>query len=197
MVPHHKDIHDLPENYQQYLANTPESEITWDSILDQQSKDANLLRFIRQHFRAASVSPCGHGAIYEQLTFTSLSPMATDLLSGSIPPSWHGNDALLREFLTSFIVPDHIKNIPKIPTSLTPQDIHKGFSQWKERTSTSPSGRHLGHYKSIILNDTLLSCLTKFLQLIIEKGHILTRWCNAVNIMTEKIKGIQKSLDSE
>jgi hypothetical protein len=118
--------------------------------------------------------------------------MAIDLLSGSIPPTWYGNDALLREFLTSFIVPDHIKTIPPIPTLFTPQDIHKGFSKWKERTSTSPSGRHLGHYKAIIQNATLLSCLTTFLQLIIEKGHILTRWCNAVNIMIEKDQGHPK-----
>jgi len=30
------------------------------------------------------------------------------------------------------------------------QDFGDGFKKWKERTSTSPSGRHLGHYKSII-----------------------------------------------
>jgi hypothetical protein len=118
--------------------------------------------------------------------------MATDLLSGSIPPHLHGNDALFREFLTSFIVPDHMKTIPKISTSITTKDVTKGFSQWKERTATSPSGRHLGHYKASIQNDTLLSSLTTFLQLIIKKGHILNRWCNAVNIMIEKDQGRPK-----
>ena len=60
------------------------------------------------------------------------------------------------------------------------------------KTSTSPSGRHLGHYKAIIQNKTLLTYLTKYLNLILEKGLVLTRWCNAVNIMIEKDKGQPK-----
>jgi hypothetical protein len=82
--------------------------------------------------------------------------------------------------------------MPLIETTITPSDVQKGFSQWKEQTSTSPSGRHLGHYKAIIQKDTLLSCLTKFLTHIIDHGLVLERWCNAVNIMIEKDLGQPK-----
>ena len=27
------------------------------------------------------------------------------------------------------------------------------FTKWKERTTTSPSGRHLGHYKALSVSD--------------------------------------------
>jgi hypothetical protein len=191
-VPRHRNTTEYPEIYQDFLSHTSKDDIVWDSLLDQSAIDKNLLRFNRQHFRAAAVSPCGHGTIHDQLTFTSLSPAAKALLEGTIPPDWYGNDELLREFLTSSIIPDSTKHLPPIDTSIANSDVHKGFSQWKEKTSTSPSGRHLGHYKAIIQNETLLTCLTKFLNLILEKGLVLTRWCNAVNIMIEKDNGQPK-----
>jgi hypothetical protein len=54
---------------------------------------------------------------------------------------------------------------------VTNADVVKGFKSWKESTTTSPSGRHLDHYKSLIsadpipldslcrlLNKTAISC---------------------------------------
>lgn len=192
LVPHHQQDTELPHNFQEFLASTPTDELHWATLLDKTTIDSNLLRFNREHFRAAAASPCGHGKIHEQLTFSSLSGEAASLLDGNIPKEWIGNDELLREFLTSFIIPDSIKHLPDISTELTPQDVHRGFTKWKERTSTSLSGRHLGHYKALIQNDMLLSTLTKFLQFIIDKGIVLHRWCNAVNIMIEKDTGDPK-----
>jgi hypothetical protein len=192
LVPH--SIHDttLPDNFQEFLAETPDNEIKWDSVLDQQSIDANLLRFNRQHFCAAAASPCGNGSIHEKLTYSSLGPAAAALLKGHLPQAWYGDDDLLREFLTSFIIPKHIQKLPPIPTLISTEDVCKGFSTWKETTSTSPSGRHLGHYKALIQEPILLKCLTQFLNIIISKGLTMRRWCNAVNIMIEKDIGQPK-----
>ena len=192
LIPRSRHSTDPPENFQTFLKETTPEDIQWDSILDKTTIDSNLLRFNREHSRAASASPCGHGSIFKKLTFSSLSPEVSQLLNGSIPPDWYGQDELLREFLTSFIVPDHIKQTPPISTKFIDEDIHRGFSQWKEQTSTSPSGRHLGHYKALIQHDTLLACMTKFLQLVIDNGLVIHRWCNAVNIMIEKDKGTPK-----
>ena len=39
---------------------------------------------------------------------------------------------------------------PPMPfTEPTDSEIKAGFSKWPEQTSTSPSGRHLGHYKAL------------------------------------------------
>jgi hypothetical protein len=192
LVPHRQNDPSFPHNFQELLATTPTEDIQWASILDKTSIESNLLKFNREHFRAAAASPCGQGEIHNKLTFTSLSPEAASLLDGTIPAAWHGNDELLREFLTSFSIPDRIKDTPQITTEISQEDVQKGFSKWKERTSKSPSGRHLGHYKALIQNKTLLSSLTKFLQLIVDKGLVLHRWCNAVNIMIEKDQGHPK-----
>ena len=96
-----------PTNFQEFLATTDNTEIQWDSLLDQRSIDADLLRFKRNHFRAAEASPCCHGLIHNKLTYSSLSPAAKHLLQKNIPQDWYGEDDLLREFLTSFAIPDH------------------------------------------------------------------------------------------
>lgn len=59
-----------------------------------------------------------------------------------------------------------IASIPKIATIITPEDMLWGIWKWKEKTSTSFSGRHLGHYHSIILplmNDEVKVIQDKFL----------------------------------
>jgi hypothetical protein len=95
----------------------------------------------------------------------------------------------LKEFLLSFSIPANIANSAPINTKISEDDVKKGFGKWKEATSTSPSGRHLGHYKAIIQNQVLLECLTKFLSIAIERGISIRRWQHAINIMLEKDPG--------
>ena len=40
--------------------------------------------------------------------------------------------------------------LPKIDITITAQDIKNGMKKWQEATSTSPSGRHFGHYKALL-----------------------------------------------
>ena len=44
------------------------------------------------------------------------------------------------------------KHKPKCAQTLTSvNQIKQGFKQWKQCTSASPSNRHLGHYKSLLV----------------------------------------------
>ena len=42
-----------------------------------------------------------------------------------------------------------IKNKGTIPI----KEFKQGYRKWKERTTTSPSGRHLGHYHALFAPD--------------------------------------------
>jgi hypothetical protein len=68
------------------------------------------------------------------LTFTSLSASGRKFLEGHIPEEWHGDDITLREFLLSFMIPQHIKSRPPIKTTMSADDIRRGISKWKETT---------------------------------------------------------------
>jgi hypothetical protein len=124
-----------------------------------------------------------------QMSFTSLTESSRKFLEGHIPKEWYGDDTLLREFLAAFMIPDRIKTRPLIKTTMSEKDIRTGIAKWKESTSTSPSGRHLGHYKAIIQDPMLLKCLTLFMHVAIKSGTAIHRWSKATNVMLEKDAG--------
>jgi hypothetical protein len=163
--------------------------IQWETIIDRDQIDRHLLQYNRDSFRAASSSPCGHGIIHDALTFSSLSPESEQILSGTIPEDWCGRDNHLREFLASFVIPPQVEAHGEIQTSISDADIIYGFKGWKERTSTSPSGRHLGHYKALIQHPTLLKCFSQFMNIVVLRGIAIPRWCQATNVMIEKDAG--------
>jgi hypothetical protein len=80
------------------------------------------------------------------------------------------------------------------------------FKCWKESTSTSPSGMHLGHYKALVLqNDSdpstaegkliktqckaLISAQFAMINYTIKQSYSYTRWKNIVNNMIKKEPG--------
>ena len=178
-----------PETLQDFIASNPVNEIEWETVLDREKVEDYLLQYNKNSFRAAAESPCGHGTIYDAITFTSLSHQAKEFLYGQLPQEWHKDDHLLRDFLRSFQIPDKVKQMKHIKTSMSAKDIVKGISGWKEKMSTSPSGRHLGHYKAIIKDDLLLQSLTKFMHVAIKSGIAIKRWSQATNVMLEKDPG--------
>ena len=180
-------------NTYDYLINTPETDVRWETILDREEIERYLLAYNQRSFRAAAASPCGHGVVLDQITFTTMSNAATEFMEGLVPPEWHEDNSMLKEFLHSFYAQTHSAQSGEgrrtIRTRIRAIDITKGFGKWREATSTSPSGRHLGHYKAIIQDPTLLDCLTKFLSITVQRGLSISRWKQAVNVMLEKDPG--------
>jgi hypothetical protein len=192
LIPRHEPVpseESQEKNIHAILRDTKPEELRWDTIIDREEIERHLLLYNREAFRAAAESPCGHGLIYNSITFTSLSPSAKQLLEGTVPPEWHGDDQILKEFLASFTIPDSVINSEPISTAISADDVVRGFKGWRETTTTSPSGRHLGHYKALITDPIFLQCLTKFLNIALFHGIALPRWCNATNILLEKDPG--------
>jgi hypothetical protein len=118
------------------------------------------------------------------LKFSSLSQKGAEVLSGQLPDSWNVKDPNLIAFLSSFAIPDAVKSAPPITTTITEDDFIYSIKGWKESTSTS--GRHLGHYKALIHDPTLLTFYVLFLNTLVSNGMALERWQNAVNVLIEK-----------
>jgi hypothetical protein len=81
--------------------------------------------------------------------------------------------------------------------------MEQGFMRWRESTSTSPSGRHLGHYQALLayshldeteeaiqpLSTKLFNTILDVNRLAVKHDIILERWLDVVNVMIEKIPG--------
>ena len=59
------------------------------------------------------------------------------------------------ELVTAMAVPEGIRDVLPINICISEQDFRKGMRGLMETTSTSPSGRHLGHYKVAIDTERL------------------------------------------
>ena len=87
---------------------------------------------------------------------------------------------------------DHPLTQPEISLQISRDELRKGFKLWKESTATSPSGRHLGHYKSLVGDDDYADYLITQIELPIQFGFASRRWANALQTMLPKDSGTPK-----
>jgi hypothetical protein len=98
---------------------------------------------------------------------------------------------------------ESVSNLDAIKPEITLETFTGKLRIWRESTSTSPSGRHLGHYKTLSrpiayaynldereeLKEFCLALLQAHLDIInycLRHGYSLTRWQNVVNVMILK-----------
>jgi hypothetical protein len=95
------------------------------------------------------------------------------------------------------------KNLPLINGEITFEEFAQGINKWREATTRSPSGRHLGHYKiltKLIVDDEenknlgqqILRLYYDITMLVTKLGGTLDRWCNISTMMIEKTPGITR-----
>ena len=93
---------------------------------------------------------------------------------------------------------------PAKPISIvvTAKDHRKFFRKWTESTSTSASGKHLGHCKALLslgleqeppikpLADAIIELQLQLSNVALTCGHVYDRWKNIVSVMIEKKPGL-------
>ena len=157
----------------------------WETTKDSEDLEERILQQYRQHFRQASSTPLAqHGKIF------------------GIPRDTHPHD------LDTLQLPDTERGFkrwfrpnqtPTITTLLTIQDFRQSVQKWSERTSTSPSGRHLGHYHAQILpqlpsetedlSEHFLYLHVTMLNLATQRNIIFPRWRQVNTICLPKDTG--------
>ena len=94
------------------------------------------------------------------------------------------------------------RNKENINTVISQEEFYQGIKKWKEKTSTSPSGRHLGHYHAQAAPDmdetqkgytaTFLWIHTSIINLALKRSIVLTRWKTVHTVASPKDTGITK-----
>jgi hypothetical protein len=72
---------------------------------------------------------------------------------------------------------------------ITQDDFVAAYSVSKEATSSSPSGRHIGHYKAAAQDPTLAQIHSCIMSFPFVYGFALDRWKRVTDIMLEKEQG--------
>jgi hypothetical protein len=97
----------------------------------------NIKHFSQSHGTPFTISP-----LLDIVGSNGCSKLALEILEGNIPTNIPKNALLQFQEMKQIRDP--------MPLSLSFNDMYTGFQKWREATTTSPSDKHLGIYKSLI-----------------------------------------------
>lgn len=79
--------------------------------------------------------------------------------------------------------------LPAQPSMVQPQEFVGTYTASKETTSSSTSGRHIGHYKATLKDPMLVELHFTMMSIPFLVGIVPDRWKTVTDIMLEKTKG--------
>lgn len=184
----------------------PKTCTEWRTVTDPSEVEHYLLLRNRLHFQAEG-SPFTNNPLAADIDWLALSPMAEDVLQGRYD---HPGDIpqlqnLIQE--CSSVAPFDI-----LPTTLSMEEFQRKIQTWRESTTTSPSGRHLGRYKALFVSTPeqfeeqspedpmkfeekqhLIAHLKlSIINYCLRNTYVLNRWKKVINVMILKEPGNYK-----
>ena len=154
------------------------------ATVEQAIADEILPRFSR-----ASDAPICQGALFGLLGYGANTETAIEILEGRFTPP-DGTDG------PTLLLLDEIARIwsemeeGNVNIVVTKDDFQHFWKRMNERTSSSYSKLHIGHYKSAAYSEELSKIHALKLSLISQTGSAPERWARGLSVMLEKIAGV-------
>jgi len=163
----------------------------WRSVTDPEEIANYICRMNTKQYNQAINTPFGSGYLADAIGFNIDQPGANAILSGTFEVS--PSVSLLPETkrILKFLQEPR-KPMPDFPTEITSEEFKTTYSIVKERTSSSVSGRHVGHYKAATQDLTISQVHASMMSLPFLVGFSPTRWRKVVDVMLEKELGNPK-----
>jgi exonuclease III len=168
--------------------------VTYRTVHDSAEIEQIILERNAAHYSQAKETPFGQEPNRTLLGPDGTSDFSEAVLNGTYR-SLLNPDTVSPE---TFLMLDQLQrtDVPPISPDITFADFTEGIRKWPERTSTSPSGRHLGHYKSPLLRaatdpraNDIMHVHHTMLRLAVLRACPFERWCADLEVMLEKDPG--------
>ena len=144
-----------------------------------------------KQFGQAQHTPCVEGELSDILPPFDLPADIADLiLDGNFDSKSRIQEPMqaIHTFFDHLQRPHHSDG-SEIDITITPEDFMTGFKKVKEATSSSPSGRHMGHYKAAMKNKRIVEMYATMMDLPMKYKFAPERWTRAIQVLLEKDKG--------
>jgi hypothetical protein len=181
--------------------DNPKTATNWTTTTDPLLAEQKILAWNQRHFGQAPTTPLGTAEIQRLFSFGGTSSIADKLLFQKLDPRHITPDYYGQKLLAKCS-----SDVSELNSDIIFDDMKQRYRCWPERTSTSPSSRHLSHYHALLKPDGLspeddefdeidstrravLSAHHSILKYSIRHGYCFNRWHQVVNAMNEKEPG--------
>jgi hypothetical protein len=177
----------------------PLMEGKYETVVHSDKMEAQIRDSNYKHFGQANDTTLATNLVKKIFGQYGTNDESMNLLNGVIPAELtQASEA----FLSILRKMKKIDGIDEISGRVTSDEIRNGYRKWRESTTTSPSGCHLGHDKSALnapppsdetksnFTDTYFEAKTRLLNIALTHCHIYPRWKKIINALIEKIPGL-------
>jgi hypothetical protein len=163
----------------------------WRSVTDPEEIAKNVCVMNTRQYNQVQNTPFGTGYLVDCIGFNIEKPAAVQILHGTFIPN--PDVTLLPEThkVIEYLKKPFAAGTP-FPTTITAQEFQAKYNIVQERTSSSMSGRHVGHYKVAAQDDELSQIHATMMSLPYKTGFSPQRWHHIVDVMLEKEPGNPK-----
>ena len=136
--------HQSPVYYPKFLPQTVQNTLQWKDEYDPQEMARILIERNRRHYSQAEGTPFTIDTLLHTFGRSACTPLADMFLAGTHEIQ-HVSPAV--QDVLNALQHDHL---PQVSATFTSSELQQAFRTWRESTSTSPSGLHLGHYRALL-----------------------------------------------
>ncbi|KAL7559730.1 hypothetical protein ACA910_003314 [Epithemia clementina (nom. ined.)] len=126
---------------------------TWKLIIDPDEITANLISRNNRHFSQATGTPFTVPPLRDTVGRNAEQGLASIPEALELDENTNATNTLLQH-LTEY-------TLPPISTTFLGSELQQSFRRWRQSTSTSPHGTHLGHYRALISLDPCPTTLSQ------------------------------------
>jgi len=155
-------------------------------VSDRRSVEQALCHSLQQRFTKAHGSPFLHGQLALDVDPYGCGWAAKEILEGTYvcPPD---TDEYTRQFIEALKWP--VLRPTMVSSILSTEAFCTHWRRAKERTSSSISGLHFGHYKAASHHPSIAHLHARFTQLVFMTGISLSRYQSGLQVILEKKPG--------
>jgi hypothetical protein len=165
-------------------------EPAYQAVYNDDEVMSKLLRRNKLHLNQAWDTPCAQGPLRDYIGDNGLGVGSKDILDGNFDPNRSENLPAVNHWLKHNIRRVATENSINVDISL---DNYKSLMRVQdESTSSSPSGRHYGHYKAVLGHDDICTVHARMMSMPWLAGFTPSRWERAIDCMLEKDPGNPK-----
>jgi hypothetical protein len=164
----------------------------WISITDPSEIACYVCAINTKQYNQAKDTPFASGYLARTIGMNLEGPASQQILNGTFELNPSVNLLPETKRIIEFLGKPPQEGCTTFPLSITPKEFQSNYNIVKERTSSSVSSCHVGHYKAAAKDDTLSLLHSLMMSLPYIIGFSPERWWHAVDVMLEKEPGNPK-----